>query len=99
MEMIYAALLLHSIGKNIDEAGIQKVMEAAGAHVDHPQVKALVAKLKSVDINEAIKGASFVQATAASTEKPKEERAEAKKEENVEEKAEEAAAGLSALFG
>jgi large subunit ribosomal protein L12 len=98
MEMIYAALLLHSVGKDIDEAGIQKVMEAAGAHADHPQVKALVAKLKTLDINEAIKNASFVQTAAASTEKSS-EKSEAKKEEKTEEKAEEAAAGLSALFG
>jgi large subunit ribosomal protein L12 len=99
MEMIYAALLLHSLGKKIDEAGVQKVMEAAGAQVEHSQIKALVAKLKSVDINEAIKGASLVQTVAASSEKSKEEKKEAKKEEKTEEKAEEAAAGLSALFG
>jgi large subunit ribosomal protein L12 len=99
MEMIYAALLLHSLGKKIDEAGIKKVMEAAGAEAEHSQIKALVAKLKNVDINEAIKGASFIQTVAASSEKPKEDKFEAKKEEKPEEKAEEAAAGLSALFG
>ena len=99
MEMIYAALLLHSLGKKIDESGIEKVIEAAGADVKHLEIKALVAKLKNIDINEAIKGASFFQAAPASAEKPKEEKTEAKKEEKAEEKAEEAAAGLSALFG
>ncbi len=98
METIYAALLLHSLGKNVDEAGIEKVISAAGAEVKHSEIKALVAKLKNVDINEAIKSASFVQASA-SAEKPKEEKSEAKKEEKPEENAEEAAAGLSALFG
>lgn len=98
MEMIYAALLLHSLGKEVDEEHIKKIMEAAGAHAEHAQIKALVANLKKVNINEAIKGASLMQATAPS-EKPKEEKAEAKKEEKPEEKAEEAAAGLSALFG
>ncbi len=97
MEMIYAALLLHSLGKDVDEEHIKKIMEAAGAHAEHAQIKALVANLKKVNINEAIKGASFAQ--AAPSEKPKEEKAEAKKEEKTEEKAEEAAAGLSALFG
>ncbi len=98
MEMIYAALLLHSSGKKVDEHGMQKVLEAAGAEVDNPQIKALVAKLSGIDINEAIKGASIMQMAAAPSEKPKEEK-EAKKEEKPEEKAEEAAAGLSALFG
>jgi large subunit ribosomal protein L12 len=98
MKMIYAALLLHSLGKEIDERGIKNVMEAAGAVVDQAQLKALVANLKSINIEEAIKKASLVQAAPATSEKPA-EKAEEKGEEKVEEKAEEAAAGLSALFG
>ncbi len=98
MEIVYAALLLHSLGKKIDEAGVKKVMEAAGAKVDAAQVKALVANLKDVNIDEAIKGATVAQAAPA-PEKPKEEKVEEKKEEKKEEKAEEAAAGLGALFG
>jgi len=65
MEIVYAALLLHSLGKKIDEAGVKKVMEAAGAKADAAQVKALVANLKDVNIDEAIKGASVVQTAAA----------------------------------
>ena len=34
MEYIYAALLLHKLGKTVDEAGITSVMKAAGASVD-----------------------------------------------------------------
>ena len=99
MKMIYAALLLHSLGKEVNESGIKHIMEAAGAEVDHPQLKALVANLKSVNIEEVIKNASLVQAAPAASEKVAEEKAEAKNEEKAEEKAEEAAAGLSALFG
>lgn len=101
MEIVYAALLLHSIGKKIDETGVKKVMEAAGAKADAAQVKALVANLKDVNIDEAVKGASVVQAAAAPVAEgeAKEEKKEGKKEEKAEEKAEEAAAGLGALFG
>ncbi|MEE9322924.1 MAG: 50S ribosomal protein L12 [Candidatus Aenigmarchaeota archaeon] len=100
MEIVYAALLLHSLGKKIDEAGVKKVMEAAGAKADSAQVKALVANLKDVNIEEAIKGSSVVQAAAAPVEEPKgKEKSEEKEEGKKEEKAEEAAAGLGALFG
>jgi large subunit ribosomal protein L12 len=99
MEIVYAALLLHSLGKKIDEAGVKKVMEAAGAKADAAQVKALVANLKDVNIDEAIKGASVVQAAAPAEERKEEKAEEKKEEEKKEEKAEEAAAGLGTLFG
>jgi len=100
MEMVYAALLLHSLGKKVDEAGVKKVLEAAGAKADTAQVKALVSSLKEVNIEEAIKGASMIQAAApVATEKKEEEKKEDKEDKKTEEKAEEAAAGLGALFG
>lgn len=99
MEMLYAALLLHSLGKEINEVHVKRVMEAAGGSADEAQVKALVSNLKNVNIADAIKGASFVQAAAPSSDKPKEEKTESKKEEKQEDKTEEAAAGLGALFG
>ncbi|NIO21499.1 MAG: 50S ribosomal protein P1 [Candidatus Aenigmarchaeota archaeon] len=101
MEMVYAALLLHSLGKKVDETGVKKVLEAAGAKVETAQIKALVSSLKDVNIEDAIKGASVVQAAAtpAATEEKKEEKKEEKEEEKTEKKAEEAAAGLGALFG
>ncbi|UCC91462.1 MAG: 50S ribosomal protein P1, partial [Candidatus Aenigmatarchaeota archaeon] len=80
-EIVYAALLLHSLGKKIDEAGVKKVMEAAGAKADAAQVKALVANLKDVNIDEAIKGASVVQTAAAPAGEAKEEEKAGKKEE------------------
>lgn len=99
MELVYAALLLHSIGKQVDEDGVKKIITAAGAKADESQIKALVSNLKDINIDDAIKQAAVVQAApqqAAASEK-KEEKAE--KEEKPEEKAEEAAAGLGALFG
>lgn len=97
MEYIYAAMLLHSAGKEINEENITKTLEAAGVKVDAARVKALIAALKDVNIEEAIAKAAVMQAmpvTATPT-------ATAKKEEPKEEKKteEEAAAGLSALFG
>ena len=54
MEYIYAALLLHKLGKTVDEAGITSVMKAAGASVDEAKVKTLLASLAGVDINKEL---------------------------------------------
>ena len=98
MEYVYAALVLHSAGKKIDEAGIKKVLEAAGVTPNDARVKALVSSLDGVDIDEAIKTAVAAAAPAAAAAAP----AAAKAEEKPEEKGpseEEARAGLGALFG
>jgi large subunit ribosomal protein L12 len=102
MEMVYAALLLHSTKQPINEANVKKVLAATGAHADDAKVKALVATLEGVNIEEAISKAAMPVAAAAAPaaeskkeEKKKEEPSEAEKEK----KAEEAAAGLGALFG
>lgn len=98
MEYVYAALLLHRAGKEINEAAVKKVLEAAGVAVDDTRVKALCASLANVNIEDAIKNASFAAAPIAA---PAEEKKEAKKEEKKEEKKDDgaAAAGLGALFG
>jgi large subunit ribosomal protein L12 len=104
MEYVYAALLLHSAGKEINEANITKVLKAPGIKVDEAKVKALVSTLEEVDIEEAIKQAAVApmaapavaEAPAAEEEAGKEEE---KKEEKKEETEEEALAGLGALFG
>ncbi|MFB0503189.1 MAG: 50S ribosomal protein P1 [Candidatus Bathyarchaeia archaeon] len=102
MEYVYAAMLLHNAGKPIDEESVTKVLSAAGINVDTSRVKALVASLSEVDIDEAIKSAVFMPAAApapaaeAAEEKPAEEE---KKEEEKEKKEEEALEGLGALFG
>ena len=101
MEMIYAALLLHSAGKKVDEHSLTKVLEAAGAKHDQAMVKAVASSLEGVNIDDAIKQAAFVSAApvAGGAAEAKEEKKEEKKEEDTAKKAEEAAAGLSSLFG
>ena len=106
MENIYAAMLLHKAGKPIDEASVTKVLEAAGITVDAVQIKALVASLSEVNIDEAIKAAPTMMSAApvaapAGESKPAAAPAEDKKKKAEEEKAKEEAAleGLGALFG
>lgn len=99
MEMIYAALLLHSVKQPVSEAQVKKVMEAAGAKVEEAKIKALVATLEGVNIDDAISKAAMPMAAAPVAAAPSEKKKEEKKEEDVEKKAEEAAAGLGALFG
>ncbi len=104
MEMVYAALLLHSVGKPVEAAAVKKVVEAAGGKADEARVKALVGSLKDVNIDEAIKNAAVAAAPAApaaggAESKPAEEKKEEESPEEQEKKAEEAAGGLSSLFG
>jgi large subunit ribosomal protein L12 len=106
MENIYAAMLLHKAGKEINEEAVTNVLTAAGLTVDAVKVKALVASLSEVNIDEAIKAAPTMMAAApaqavaapVAEQKPKEED---KKKKVEEEKAKEEAAleGLGALFG
>ncbi|RLJ02918.1 MAG: 50S ribosomal protein P1 [Candidatus Aenigmatarchaeota archaeon] len=99
MEYIYSAMLLHSAGKEINEENVKNVLKAAGVEVDEARVKALVAALEKVDIDEAIKKGSVVQAAPTAVEAAPEKVEEEKKEEEEEKKEEEAAEGLSSLFG
>ena len=97
MENVYAALLLHKLGKDVNEENVKKVVVAAGAHVDETQVKSLVASLKGVDIDKELESASLMTAAPAAGHGG---HAEEKKEEKPkEEKHAAAAEGLSALFG
>jgi len=59
MEYVYASLLLYHAGKEINEESVKKILEAAGIQVDDVRVKALVAALKEVNIEEAIKTAAL----------------------------------------
>lgn len=92
MEYIYAGLLLHKLGKPVDEEHLKKVISATGVQVDEAKIKTLIASLKGVDIDAELANASAVAAAPAAA--PAE-----KKEEKKEEKPVESAAGLSALFG
>jgi large subunit ribosomal protein L12 len=107
MEYVYAALLLHKLKQNITEDSVKSVVKAAGATPDDVRVKALVAALSEVNIEEALKAAPVAMAAAAAApaaggaapaaggaapSKAAEEKKEEKKEE-------EALEGLSSLFG
>ena len=100
MEYVYAALLLHKAGKEVTEKEITAVIKAAGITVNEARVKALVAALDGVNIEEAIEKAApvAVAAPVASSETPAPAKEEVK-EEKEEVKEEDTAAGLGALFG
>ena len=105
MEYVYAALLLHKLKQNITEDSVKNVVQAAGVAPDEVRVKALVAALGEVNIEEALKAAPIAVAGAptqgggvgstsgAAAAAPKED------EKKEEKKEEEALEGLSSLFG
>ena len=105
MEYVYAALLLHKLKQSITEDSVKNVVQAAGVTPDDVRVKALVAALSEVQIDEALKAAPVAVAAAAAAAAPAAgtaapaaggEEAPAKEEEKKEE---EALEGLSSLFG
>ena len=98
MEYVYAALLLHKLGKEVNEANLSSVVKSSGADVNEAQVKSLVAALADVNIDEAVRAAPVATAAAApaaAADAPAKE--EKKKEEPKNEEA--AMEGLSSLFG
>ena len=112
MEYVYAALILNETGEEINEDNITDVLDAAGAEVEESRVKALVAALEDVDIEEAVEQAAAVPAAGAGggaaasaggeaeaeteTEEAEAEEAEAEEDEEEEDTSGE---GLGELFG
>ena len=96
MEYIYGALLLHKLGKKVNEENLKKVVAATGVEVDDAKIKSLIVSLKGVDITAELQNASAIAAAPAVNASGA---APEKKEEKKEEKPSESAAGLSALFG
>lgn len=99
MEYVYAALMLHKLKKDINEDNISNLVKASGVEVNQAQVKALVASLADVNIEEAIKAAPVAASPlvahggdAKKADKKETEAAAGKSEEQAME-------GLSALFG
>jgi|SRR5215211_1584226 large subunit ribosomal protein L12 len=104
MEYIYAALLLHKLKQDITEDNVKNVIKATGSSPDEVRVKALVAALSDVNIDDALKASpvaiSAAPSAAASTPSSEAAASPAKEEEKKEEKKEEEALeGLSSLFG
>ncbi|TKX81899.1 50S ribosomal protein P1 [Halorubrum sp. SD626R] len=67
MEYVYAALILNETGEEINEDNVTGVLEAAGVDVEESRVKALVAALEDVDIEEAIETAAAAPAAGAAS--------------------------------
>jgi len=102
MEYIYAALLLHNAGKDINEENVKTVLSAAGIAADDARVKALVAALDGVDIEDAISKAAAAPvavAAAPAAAAPAAAVEEEAEEEEEKEDEEGGMAGLGALFG
>jgi large subunit ribosomal protein L12 len=105
MEYIYAALLLFKAGKDVSEENVKAVLSAAGVAVNDARVKALVASLEGVDINEAIEKAAAAPvavaaaAAAPAAAAPAAAAVEEEPEKDEKEEEESGMAGLGALFG
>ncbi len=95
MQYIYAAMLLHAGQKEISEQSVDGILKAAGMETDPAKTKSMVAALKGINIDDALKQAMSMQAApaAAATEKKEEEK------EDDGKAAEAAAEGLGSLFG
>ena len=111
MEYVYAALILNESGEEINEDNITAVLEAAGVDVEQSRVKALVAALEDVDIEEAIETAAAAPAAAGGAaaaaggdddddeEDAEAEEAEAAEEEEEDEDDDAGGEGLGELCG
>ena len=99
MEYIYAAMILHTTEQDINEENVTKILEAAGADVDESRVKALIAALEDVDIEEAMETTAMAAAPAAAAPVAAAAEEEEEEEEEEEQAAAAATAGLGALFG
>jgi large subunit ribosomal protein L12 len=115
MEYVYAALILNESGEEINEENLTNVLESAGVDVEQSRVKALVAALEDVDIDEAVEDAAAVPAAtggaggapaaggddaAGDEEEAEEEEADADEGDDDDDEDDEAAGeGLGELFG
>ena len=101
MEYVYAAMMLHSVDKEISDDAVTKVLEAAGVDVDAARVKALVASLSGVDIAEAMTQAVAHPLAQLAAGRLRAADAPAAEEAEEEEEEEDAGGfeGLGSLFG
>ena|SRR5215475_13599115 len=104
MEYVYAALLLHKLKQDVTEDNVRNVIKATGTTPDEIRVKALVAALSDVNIDDALKAAPVAISAGAPADSTAPAVTDSKattegQEEKKEKKEEEALEGLSSLFG
>src|SRR6056297_1437394 len=113
MEYVYAALILNESGDEINEDNLTDVLESAGVSVEESRVKALVAALEDVDIEEAVEQAAAAPVAAGGAAAPaeggddepdhdepsEEEVAEAEADDDDDDDDEADGEGLGELFG
>jgi|SRR6056297_1603023 len=113
MEYVYAALILNESGEEINEDNLTDVLDAAGVDVEESRVKALVAALEDVDIEEAVEQAAAAPVAAGGAAAPaegdddeadhdepsEEEVAEAEEDDDDDEDEDAGGEGLGELFG
>jgi large subunit ribosomal protein L12 len=113
MEYVYAALILNESGAEINEKNLTNVLESANVDVEESRVKALVAALEDVDIDEAVEDAAAVPATTGGNsggaapatddggddEAEEEEAADEGGDDDDEDEGGDAGEGLGELFG
>jgi large subunit ribosomal protein L12 len=113
MEYVYAALILNESGAEINEKNLTNVLESANVDVEESRVKALVAALEDVDIDEAVEDAAAVPATTGGSsggaapatddggddEAEEEEAADEGGDDDDEDEGGDAGEGLGELFG
>lgn len=99
MEYIYAAMILHNTEKDINEENVKSIIEAAGIEANDARIKAVIAALEDVDIEEAMETTAMAAAPVAAAPAATEEVVEEVVEEEEDDSEEDAAAGLGALFG
>jgi len=105
MQYLYSALVLHKSDQEITEDGINKILKAAGTTADKARVKALVAALSEVDIDEALASAVMASPAAGAPSQAGSAPAVASEEEEEEEEEESGEEledddeGLGSLFG
>ncbi|MFB6192679.1 MAG: 50S ribosomal protein P1 [Candidatus Nanohaloarchaea archaeon] len=103
MELVYAALTLHEAGKEVNEDNLQDIVDAADLEVEDTEIKALVAALEDVDIEEAMETAVAAGAapSGGSAEDGGDDTTEEESDDEEEEEEaseEEAAEGLGSMF-
>ena len=105
MEYVYAALILNESGEEINEDNLTDVLDAAGVDVEESRVKALVAALEDVDIDEAVDEAAAAPVAAGGAAAPaadagaEEEAAEEEDAGDDDEEDGDGGEGLGELFG